>query len=180
MPTHARSIGSTLMTWCPTPVKCPSPWPSRSSRRPLHSARAPAEEPSPCPPSCAPAKGDRRDGHDRAAGDFSPCRWATSVAGASAGRASSVGRASLPRTAHRRAERPIRPTRPSAEDPVAPAKKFTGQPARLSIRVDEETLRSVHKAAVNDDETVKRFVLLALREKGVTIGATDLVDDGDH
>jgi hypothetical protein len=76
-------------------------------------------------------------------------------------------------------ERPIRPTRPSAEDPAALAKKFTGQPARLAVRVDKATLREVHKAAVNDGKTVKRFVLNALQEKGVTIAALDLTDDGD-
>lgn len=75
-------------------------------------------------------------------------------------------------------ERLIRPTRPSAEDPEALAKKFTGQPARLAIRVDKTTLKEVHKAAVNDGKTVKRFVLDALQEKGVKIGALDLTDDG--
>jgi hypothetical protein len=76
-------------------------------------------------------------------------------------------------------ERPVRPMRPSAEDPAALAKKFTGQPARLAIRVDKKTLREIHKAAVNDGKTVKCFVLTALQEKGVTIAALDLTDDGD-
>jgi hypothetical protein len=76
-------------------------------------------------------------------------------------------------------ERPVRPTRPSAEDPAALAKRFTGQKARLAVRVDKTTLHEVHKAAVNDGKTVKRFVLDALRDKGVTIAAFDLANDGD-
>ena len=74
-------------------------------------------------------------------------------------------------------ELPIRPMRPSAERPSALAKKFTGQPARLSVRVDKSTLRAVHKASINADKTVKRFVLDALREKGVEIAEIDLTDD---
>ena len=76
-------------------------------------------------------------------------------------------------------ERPIRPTRPSAVDPAALAKKFTGQPARLAVRVDKATLHEIHKTAVNDGKTVKCFVLTALRDKGVKIAALDLTDDGD-
>jgi hypothetical protein len=76
-------------------------------------------------------------------------------------------------------EHPVRPTRPSAEDPAALAKKFTGQPSRLSIRVDKETRHEIHKTAVNDGKTVKCFVLTALQEKGVKIAALDLADDGD-
>ena len=59
-------------------------------------------------------------------------------------------------------EHPFRPTRPSAEDPAAHAKKFANQPSRLSIHVDNETRKEIHKTAVNDDKTVKRFVLNAL------------------
>lgn len=76
-------------------------------------------------------------------------------------------------------DRPVRPTRPSAEDPAVLAKKFTGQPARLAVRVDKKTLQEIHKAAVNDGKTVKRFVLAALQEKGVTLAALDLIDDGN-
>ena len=74
-------------------------------------------------------------------------------------------------------ERPIRPTRPKAERPTALAKKFTGQPARLAVRVDKESLWEIHKAAASAHKTVKRFVLDALQEKGVEIAAIDLTDD---
>lgn len=74
-------------------------------------------------------------------------------------------------------ELPIRPIRPSAEMPGALAKKFSGQPARLSVRVDKATLRALRKAAANADKTVKRFVLDALREKGVEIAEIDLTED---
>jgi hypothetical protein len=77
-------------------------------------------------------------------------------------------------------ERPIRPTRPRAERPTALAKKFTGQPARLAVRVDKATLRGLRRAAANADKTVKRFVLDALQEKGVEIAAIDLTDDGEE
>ena len=72
----------------------------------------------------------------------------------------------------------VRPTRPSAERPSALAKKFSGQPARLAVRVDKATLRAIHRAAANEDKTVKRFVLDALRDKGVEIAAIDVADDG--
>ena len=73
----------------------------------------------------------------------------------------------------------IRPTRPSAERSTALAKRFTGQPARLAVRVDKATLRAIRRAATNCDKTVKRFVLDALKEKGVEIAAIDLTDDGE-
>ena len=77
-------------------------------------------------------------------------------------------------------EHPFRPTRPSAEDPAALAQKFTGRQSRLSIRVDEETLREIGKTAVlSDEKTIKRFVLTACREKGAKIASVDLPDDGD-
>jgi len=74
-------------------------------------------------------------------------------------------------------ELPIRPMRPSAERSSALAKKFSGQPARLAVRVDKSTLRAIRKTATNADKTVKRFVLDALREKGVEIAEIDLTDD---
>ena len=77
-------------------------------------------------------------------------------------------------------ERPIRPTRPSAASPTALAKKFTGQPARLAVRVDKETLYEVGRVAANNRKKIKRFVLDALQEKGVKIAAVDLADDGDE
>ena len=77
-------------------------------------------------------------------------------------------------------ERPIRPTRPSAENPTALAKKFKGQPARLSIRVDKETLYEIAKTAANNRKKIKRFVLDVLQENGVKIAAIDLTNEGDE
>ena len=78
-------------------------------------------------------------------------------------------------------EHPVRPTRPSAEEPAALAKKFTGRTSRLSIRVDRETLLEIGKTAVlSDYGTIKRFVLTACLEKGAKIAAVDLADDGDR
>jgi predicted DNA binding CopG/RHH family protein len=73
----------------------------------------------------------------------------------------------------------VRPTRPSAERPAALAKKFTGQPARLAIRVDKETLWGVKQAASARQMTEKRFVLEALQAQGAVIAAIDLIDDGE-
>jgi hypothetical protein len=73
------------------------------------------------------------------------------------------------------------PKRPSAEDPAALAQKFIGRQRRLSIRVDEETLREIGKTAVlSDERTIKRFVLTACQEKGAKIAPVDLADDGDR
>lgn len=77
-------------------------------------------------------------------------------------------------------DHPFRPTRPSAEDPAALAKKFTGRVSRLSIRVDPETLLEIGKTAVlSDHVTIKRFVLTACREKGAKIALVDLAADGN-
>jgi uncharacterized protein (DUF1778 family) len=70
--------------------------------------------------------------------------------------------------------------RPSRRDPTALANKFTSQRSRLAVRVDKATLKAVRRAATNVDKTVKRFVLDALREKGVEIAAVDLTDDSDE
>jgi uncharacterized protein (DUF1778 family) len=77
-------------------------------------------------------------------------------------------------------EHPIRPTRPSDESPKALARKFMGQPARLVVRVDKETLYEVRSAAANSRKSIKRFVLDALQEKGAKIAALDLIDAGDE
>lgn len=78
------------------------------------------------------------------------------------------------------ADRPIRPTRPSAVKPVATqASKFTGEQVRLSIRVDRSTLRSIRRTAALADKTIKRFVLDSLREQGVEVAEQDTNDTSD-
>ena len=77
-------------------------------------------------------------------------------------------------------ESPVRPTRPSAEDPTALAKKFSRRERRLSIRVDSETLKGIGKTAGLSDESIKRFVLTACQMRGASIAAVDLRDDRDE
>lgn len=70
--------------------------------------------------------------------------------------------------------------RPSAVKPIAAqASKFAEPQVRLSIRVDKSTLRSVRRAAVMADKTIKRYVLDALRAQGVEVAEPDINDTSD-
>lgn len=76
------------------------------------------------------------------------------------------------------ADRPQRPVRPSAVAAAAAEAKKLSAPdeSRLSIRVTPATRKAIHRAAVNDDKTVKRFVLEALKAAGADIADEDLAD----
>ncbi len=80
------------------------------------------------------------------------------------------------------ADRPFRPTRPSAvkSSAAAEAAKLTkGKQTRLSIRVDPSTHRSIRRTAALSDKKIKRFVLDALAAHGVEIAEADRLDDSD-
>jgi len=78
------------------------------------------------------------------------------------------------------ADRPIRPTRPSAVKPIAAqASKFVDEQVRLSIRVSRSTLRSIRRTSALADKTIKRFVLDAVRAQGVEVAEQDTNDTND-
>jgi len=75
--------------------------------------------------------------------------------------------------------RPTRPTEAKAEAAATAAKFTAAAPVRLSIRVDSSTLRSIRRAAVLADKTIKRFVMDALRAQGVEVAEQDINDTND-
>ena len=76
----------------------------------------------------------------------------------------------------------MRPVRPStAKNASRGAEQFLAEDgSRLSIRISKATLREIRKTAVNADRSVKRFVLEALRDKGVAVAEQDLAEDGER